>query len=239
MKTVHEVSKISGVSIRALHHYDAIGLLKPTKVTEAGYRLYDEDAIGRLHTILMFRELGFSLNDIKAIMDNPDFDLKAALSQHIEMLKLQRNHIDGLITQAYRMMKGEDADFSAFDKSNMEKFAKEVKERWGNTDAYRESLTKTKSRSKSESTAAADVLMKQFVKFGEIRNNSPYSDEAQNAVKELQDCITANFYLCTNEILAGLGEMYTADERFRKSIDEAGGDGTASFVSEAIKHYCK
>ena len=72
MKTVHEVSKISGVSVRALHHYDAIGLLKPTAVTEAGYRLYDDAAIARLQSILLFRELEFPLKSIKAIIEHPE-----------------------------------------------------------------------------------------------------------------------------------------------------------------------
>ena len=76
MKTVHEVSRISGVSVRTLHHYDAIGLLKPTAVTEAGYRLYDDAALARLQDILLFRELEFPLKEIKAILDHPEFDEK-------------------------------------------------------------------------------------------------------------------------------------------------------------------
>ena len=76
MKTVHEVSRISGVSVRTLHHYDAIGLLKPTAVTEAGYRLYDDAALARLQNILLYRELEFPLKEIKAILDQPEFDEK-------------------------------------------------------------------------------------------------------------------------------------------------------------------
>ena len=76
MKTVHEVSRISGVSVRTLHHYDAIGLLKPTAVTEAGYRLYDDAVLARLQNILLYRELEFPLKEIKAILDHPEFDEK-------------------------------------------------------------------------------------------------------------------------------------------------------------------
>lgn len=76
MKTVHEVSRISGVSVRTLHHYDAIGLLKPTAVTEAGYRLYDDAALAKLQNILLYRELEFPLKEIKAILDHPEFDEK-------------------------------------------------------------------------------------------------------------------------------------------------------------------
>ena len=100
MMTVHEVSKISGVSIRALHHYDNIGLLPATKVTEAGYRLYDEAVFERLHHILLFKELQFSLKEIKDILDSPDFDRSKALEQQIKLLELRKEHLENLIDLA-------------------------------------------------------------------------------------------------------------------------------------------
>ena len=100
MRTVNEVSKLTGVSVRTLHHYDAIGLLKPTKVTPAGYRLYDDTALGRLQNILLFREVQFSLKDIKAILDNPSFNPDEALTQQIELLELQYKRIGKLISFA-------------------------------------------------------------------------------------------------------------------------------------------
>ena len=87
MWTVKQVSDIAGVSVRTLHHYDAIGLLKPAKVTEAGYRLYDEGALGRLQSILLFRELGFPLQEIKSILDRPGFDPMDALAQQLQLLE--------------------------------------------------------------------------------------------------------------------------------------------------------
>ena len=94
MKTVKEVSRITGVSVRTLHHYDAIGLLKPTAVTEAGYRLYDDAALERMQSILLFRELQFPLKDIKRILDAPDFDPMAALAQQVHLLEMQREHLE-------------------------------------------------------------------------------------------------------------------------------------------------
>ena len=94
MKTVKEVSRITGVSVRTLHHYDAIGLLKPTAVTEAGYRLYDDAALKRMQSILFFRELQFPLKDIKRILDAPDFDPMTALSQQVHLLEMQRAHLE-------------------------------------------------------------------------------------------------------------------------------------------------
>lgn len=239
MKTVHEVSKISGISIRALHHYDAIGLLKPTALSASGYRLYDDNALLRLQAILMFRELGFGLSDIAKILSSEKFDLKSALAEHVQMLKMQRDHIDGLIFQAEKMMKGENVDFKAFDKSEMDKYAEEVKAKWGNTGAYRESQEKAKNKTGAEKNAIAEGLMAKFAAFGAIKDLPADSKEANSLVHELASYITENYYNCTNEILAGLGEMYTQDDRFRESIDNVGGVGTAAFVGEAIKAYVR
>ena len=236
MKTVHEVSQISGVSVRTLHHYDAIGLLRPTAVTEAGYRLYDDTALARLQSILLFRELAFPLKEIKRIMDDPQFDQATALEQQIRLLELQQERLSRLIGLARETMKTgvTHMDFTAFDNSKLEQYAAEVKERWGNTAAYQESA----QRPAAEQYAAAAGLMAQFARMGRLRTGDPAGQEAQDAVRELQEFITKHFYTCTPEILAGLGQMYTADDRFRASIDAAGGEGTADFAGKAITVYC-
>ena len=236
MKTVHEVSQISGVSVRTLHHYDAIGLLRPTAVTEAGYRLYDDTALARLQSILLFRELAFPLKEIKRIMDDPKFDQATALEQQIRLLELQQERLSRLIDLARKTMKTgvTNMDFTAFDNSKLEQYAAEVKERWGNTAAYQESA----QRPAAEQKDAAAGLMAQFARMGRLRTGDPAGQEAQDAVRELQEFITKHFYTCTPEILAGLGQMYTADDRFRASIDAAGGEGTADFAGKAIAAYC-
>ena len=236
MKTVHEASQISGVSVRTLHHYDAIGLLRPTAVTEAGYRLYDDTALARLQSILLFRELAFPLKEIKRIMDDPQFDQATALEQQIRLLELQQERLSRLIDLARKTMKTgvTHMDFTAFDNSKLEQYAAEVKERWGNTAAYQESA----QRPAAEQKDAAAGLMAQFARMGRLRTGDPAGQEAQAAVRELQQFITKHFYTCTPEILAGLGQMYTADDRFRASIDAAGGEGTADFAGKAIAVYC-
>ena len=236
MKTVHEASQISGVSVRTLHHYDAIGLLRPTAVTEAGYRLYDDTALARLQSILLFRELAFPLKEIKRIMDDPQFDQATALEQQIRLLELQQERLSRLIGLARETMKTgvTHMDFTAFDNSKLEQYAAEVKERWGNTAAYQESA----QRPAADQKDAAAGLMAQFARMGRLRTGDPAGQEAQAAVRELQEFITKHFYTCTPEILAGLGQMYTADDRFRASIDAAGGEGTADFAGKAITVYC-
>ena len=236
MKTVHEASQISGVSVRTLHHYDAIGLLRPTAVTEAGYRLYDDTALARLQSILLFRELAFPLKEIKRIMDDPQFDQSTALKQQIRLLELQQERLSRLIDLARETMKTgvTHMDFTAFDNSKLEQYAAEVKERWGNTAAYQESA----QRPAADQKDAAAGLMAQFARMGRLRTGDPAGQEAQAAVRELQQFITKHFYTCTPEILSGLGQMYTADDRFRASIDAAGGEGTADFAGKAIAVYC-
>ncbi len=100
MQTVHGVSQLAGISVRALHHYDAIGLLKPATVTEAGYRLYDDAALAKLQTIFLFRELQFPLKEIKKMIDNPNFDRNKALAQQIRPLELQAKRLAELISLA-------------------------------------------------------------------------------------------------------------------------------------------
>ena len=243
MRTVHEVSRLTGVSVRTLHHYDAIGLLKPAHVTQAGYRLYDDAALRRLQSILLFRELQFPLKQIKAILDSPGFDRKEALRQQLEMLQLQRKRLDALIGLARETIEtgGETMDFAAFDHTGLERCAAEAKEKWGATDAYKESAEKAARRAAAGrgEEALVDGMMQQFAAMGELRGMPPDSDAAQEAVRKLQAFITEHCYNCTPQILAGLGRMYTDDERFRANIDAAGGEGTAAFAGKAIEAYCK
>ena len=140
MRTVKEVSKITGVSVRTLHHYDAIGLLKPTRVTEAGYRMYDDTALRRLQDILLFRELQFSLKEIKVILDSPDFDPSEAIARQIGLLELQYKRIGELISFAREIQnKGaKTMNFDVFDKDEIEKYKVEVIAKWGGTKAYQE-----------------------------------------------------------------------------------------------------
>lgn len=240
MKTVHEVSKLTGVSVRTLHYYDAIHLLPPSKVTEAGYRLYDDDALCRLQSILLFRELQFSLKDIAAILQAPDFDRQKALEQQIALLELQKKHIADLITFARGIQQTgvNQMDFTAFDKHEMQEYAAMAKAQWGKTEAYKEFEDKTKGRTKSEQASAQAGLMEIFCRFGKIKDLPPKSPAAQALVRELQDYITAQYYTCTKQILQSLGEMYAGGGSMTENIDAAGGPGTACAFQKAIAAYC-
>lgn len=241
MMTVHEVSRLTGVSIRTLQYYDKIGLLCPAAYTQAGYRLYDHSALERLQQILLFRELEFPLKEIKEILASPDFDREGALEQQIAMLQLKKEHLENLIAFArgILMTGGNTMDFSPFDTSKLETYAEEAKAKWGATDAYKEFEKKSRGRTMETEMGISAGLMLIFEDLGKIRTSSPSSDQAQALVRQLQGYITQHYYLCTDEILAGLGAMYGASGAFTENIDKACGDGTAAFAAQAIQVYCR
>ncbi len=236
LMSVHEVATLTGITARTLHYYDEIGLLKPAKVTEAGYRMYDDAALGRLQNILLFRELEFPLKEINAILDSPDFDPSEAIAQQIRLLELQYKHLGELIAFTREIQKkgAEAMNFDVFDKSEIEKYEEEVKAKWGNTKAYQEYRQKDISRDKEGYGKLADEMMTMFSELGKIKHLSPDAHEVQEKISALQQFITDHYYVCTDEILRGLGEMYVCDERFKNNIDKAGGAGTADFVRQAI-----
>lgn len=240
MMTVHGVSALTGVSIRALHHYDKIGLLHPTEVTEAGYRLYDDNALERLQCIMLFKEMQFSLKEIKHILDSPVFERNLALDQQITLLQMKKEHLENLIELArgIKMIGVKKLDFTAFDTRKMDEYAKQAKASWGQTPEYREFEEKSKNRSKEDEQKISVKLMGIFAEFGKMKQLKPFDDVVQKQVKKLQDYITEHFYTCSNEILSSLGGMYAGGGSMTENINNASGDGTAEFVAQAIEVYC-
>lgn len=239
---ISEVAKLTGITVRTLHYYDEIGLLKPSEITEAGYRLYSREDLEILQQILFFIELDFPLSQIKEIMNNPNYDKEEALKKQKELLIQQRQRIEGLIKLIEKRIEGDNnMSFKEFDmneiEENKKKYAKEVKERWGTSKAYEESEKKTSSYNKEKWGDINQETSEIFKGFAELRNSDPGSEEVQELVRRWQKYITDNFYTCTNEILSGLGLMYVEDERFKENLDK-NGEGTAKLMAEAIKIYC-
>ncbi len=241
--TVSEVSRMSGVSVRTLHHYDQIGLLKPAEVTEAGYRLYGEAELERLQQILFFRELEFPLQDIGRILSSSSFDRNRALDQQIQLLEMKKEHLENLLLYArgIRLTGVKHMDFTAFDTKKMDEYAREAKAQWGKSEAYKEFEEKTKDWTEDTASGIAGEMMAIFAEFGQLMSNGtePSHEDAQALVQKLRSFITDNMYNCTPRILAGLGQMYTGDGRFAENIDKAGGVGTADFAGKAIAAYCR
>ncbi len=241
---IKEFADFTGVSVRTLHYYDEIGLLRPAIVDEhTGYRFYDEQSLERMQEILFYRELDFSLKSICIILSSPDYDKEKALKEQKRLLLLKKERLDRIIEALEKHQKGETL-MKAFDNSEFEATRKEyeleAKEKWGQTESYAEYGKKAKGYSQKKQKELAEGLEDIFEEFAACMRSGAEvgSNDAQALVKKLQDYITENYYTCTNQILAGLGKMYVADERFRKNIDKHG-DGTAEYVHGAIDIFCK
>ena len=194
MKTVQEVSKLTKVSVRTLHYYDSIGLLSPTTVTEAGYRLYDDTALERMQHILLFRELGFPLKEIKEILDSSDFDRNRALEQQIELLTLKKEHLENLIdfARGIKAIGVKYMDFSAFDTSKIDEYAMQAKATYGNTKYFKEYEEKNKEKTKEDIQELNQDMMQLFVEFGQMKEKDASSEKVQEQVKKLRDFINDN-----------------------------------------------
>ena len=242
--SVKEFSAFTGVSVRTLHYYDEINLLKPDFVnSENGYRYYSDKASERMLEILFLKELDFPLKEIADILSSPDYDKKEALQKQKKLLTLKKERLEKMIAAIDASGKGttlmKNMNNSEFEKEKA-KYAEEVKARWGNTAAYKESEEKSAAMTGAQKQSALDGMSFIMAEFAACRKNGfpAASEDAQKLCKKLQQFITDNFYNCTKEILAGLGEMYVLDERFRENIDK-NGDGTAEFIRAALKLYCK
>ena len=242
--SVKEFAELTGVSVRTLHYYDEINLLKPAEIDENnGYRFYDRTALERMQEILFYRELDFPLKSICEILSSPDYDKQKALSEQKKLLILKKERLERIISAIDNAEESE-VVMKALNNNDYEaarkQYESEAKERWGKTEAYKEHTEKTKDYSKDKWQSVTDGLDSIFGEFAECvkDGNAPDSEAAKALTEKLQKHITDNFYTCTNEILLGLGQMYVCDERFTQNIDKHG-VGTAEFVNKAIIEYCK
>ena len=240
MKTVKQTAALAHVSVRTLHHYDAIGLLKPTCVTEAGYRMYDDAALERLYVILLFRELGFPLKDIQGILNAPDYDRNRVLETQAKLLKAKIDHLQNclhLVNEIKRIGVNQ-LKFDNWDPKRIDEYEAQAKTLYGGTDAYRQYCGKAAGRTRQQAQALGGEVMDFFVRLGALKDLPPDSEEVQAWVKALQAFFTEHFYNCTPQILAGLGGMYAGGGSMTENIDAAGGKGTGAFAKQAIDIYC-
>ena len=237
---IKEFARLTGVSVRTLHYYDEIGLLKPALVyPSTGYRYYDEASLLRMQQILFYRELDFPLKSIRQILSQPNYDTAKALKQQKHLLTLKKERLERLISAIDGAMKGENI-MTAFDNTEFEAYKAEAREKWGKTEAYKQHEEKTNGYTKDKWNSLAGRMDAIFAEFATSlqADADPSSAEAQALVKKLQNHITENYYTCTPQILAGLGQMYVLDDRFRNNIDKHA-EGTAQFVCDAICIYCR
>lgn len=242
MKTVAQVSALTGLSVRTLHYYDQIGLLHPAQVTDAGYRLYDAQNLMTLQQILFYREMGFPLKEIRSIILNPAFDKTKALLGHRKVLYMKRERLDQLISHVDSLLEGDETmNFKAFDETEIQEIQKqyeqEVQKKWGDTKEFQQSRQKSKHYTKEDWQKITEEQNQIFAEFAAQMEQDPKSIEVQKTVARWQNYISAHYYECTNSILASLGQMYIQDERFKANIDNVK-NGLAQFMHDAIQHYC-
>lgn len=246
---IKEAADIAGISVRTLHHYDQFGLLKPAKADSNGYRQYSDEDLERLHQILFFKELGFSLQQTKEILNSPHFDRKTALLDHQKLLTKKRERLNQIIQSVetiIQSMEGRVAMskkeiFKVFDTSEIEKHRKQYEEearaKYGESEAYKESEKRTSQYSKEQWEGVAEKGNELFQKIAERMEFGPSDSAVQQMIGAYRQFITDSFYTCTLEIFQGLGELYISDERFTANIDRVK-PGLARFLNEAIRIYC-
>lgn len=240
MRTVGEVSELAGVSVRTLHHYDEIGLLRPSGRSEAGYRLYGHQDLERLQEILVWRQLGFGLQEIGALLDDPGHDRISALrsqraqvERELERLGATAVALDAaLVAAELGIEQQETTMFKDFDPAQYED---EARERWGDTDAYRESARRTAAYGDAEWSqiqAEAEQIVGEFAAL--IKAGEPVDGERARAVAERhRQHMTRWFYPVSLEMHRNLAEMYVADPRFAAGYESVA-DGPTAYVHDAV-----
>ncbi len=249
MYKVKEVAALAGVSVRTLHHYDQIGLLKPAAIGANQYRYYSDEDFSRLQQIMLFKEFDFSLQEIKQILDDPQFNHRQALESHKKLLVEKKDRLERMIRsidqtidtlEGGRKMSKKEI-FEPFEMKKVEehrqKFDQEVKEAYGDTNAYRESLHKTKSYKEDDWKRIHEQNEDLYRRLIANMHKGPKDKEVQQIIDSFRQHITDYYYECTLEIFRGLGEMYVNDPRFTKNIDKYE-KGLAAFKREAIHIYC-
>jgi MerR family transcriptional regulator, thiopeptide resistance regulator len=240
--TVGDLARLTGVTVRALHHYDEIGLVKPSQRSAAGYRLYGARDVLRLQQVLVLRELGVPLDEIAAAIDGAA-DRAALLRSHRAALVEKRGRIDAMVAAvdaALRVleegneMKPEDFKqlFDGFDPGEYEE---EARERWGNTEAYKETMRRTKQYGRAEWEAIKRESDEINVRLRDLmlQGAAPSDPAVQAAVDDHRLHIGRWYYPCSKEAHRGLGEMYVADPRFTENLDKVA-PGFARFLRDAI-----
>jgi DNA-binding transcriptional MerR regulator len=240
MKTVGEVAELAGVTVRALHHYDELGLLSPSGRSDAGYRLYSYDDLARLREILIWRTLGFGLTEIGSLLDDPKHDRLAALERQRELIEREIDRLGALAAAVDAAIAAhvngtrieETSMFEGFDASQYEE---EARERWGHTDAYQESARRTRQYGEAEWAEIrreSAAIMRELAAL--MRAGEPAAGErAQGLAERHREHISRWFYPCSRAMHRGLGEMYVADVRFARNYHREA-EGLARYFRDAI-----
>ncbi|MEU7370383.1 MerR family transcriptional regulator [Streptomyces hygroscopicus] len=241
--SVGQVAGFAGVTVRTLHHYDEIGLLRPGARSAAGHRRYDDADLDRLQRILFYRELGFPLEEVAVLLDDPDVDPQAHLRRQHRLLIDRIERLWKMAAAVEHAMEARkmgikltpEEKFEVFGDFDPDQYADEVERRWGNTEAYKESQRRAASYTKEDwkrIQAEGDEITDRFVALLDA-GTSPRSEAAMDLAEEHRQWISRNHYQCDPELHACVGRMYVSDHRFTENIDKAR-PGLAAYQRDAI-----
>jgi DNA-binding transcriptional MerR regulator len=241
--TVGKVARLAGVTVRTLHHYDEIGLLSPSERSGTGYRRYDDADLERLQQILYYRELGFSLEEIAAILDEPGADSVAHLRRQHELLTARIKRMQEMVNAIEFAMEARkvgislspEERFEVFGEFNPDEYAEEAEQRWGNTDAYRESARRTSGYTKADWARIKEESEDWGRRLAALMDSGLPADSpaAGELAEEHRAHISRWFYECSYEIQTGLADMYIADPRFTATYEKIK-PGMAQYLYDAI-----
>jgi DNA-binding transcriptional MerR regulator len=240
---VGQVAGFAGITVRTLHHYDDIGLLAPSERSHAGHRRYSDADLDRLQQILFYRELGFPLEEVAALLDDPDADPREHLRRQHELLTVRIEKLRKMAEAVEQAMEARrmglnltpEEKFEVFGDYDPEQYEDEVRERWGGTDAYRQSQQRAASYTKEDWQRIQreyDEVNQRFVALMEAGEPAD-SEAAMDAAEEARQWMSRNHFECGYEMHVCLGEMYVTDERFTQNIDKAK-PGLAAYLRDAI-----
>ena len=245
--SINQLAKLAGVSVRTLHYYDGFGLLTPKRTKHNGYREYEEAELLRLQQIMFFRELDFSLLQIKKNLSSPRFDMRLALQEQKHLIKIKRHRLDRLITTIDKTIKKinheltmEDQElYGNFSKAEIEKYTEEAKDRWGHTEAFKQSQERVKKMGKA---GLAKVLkqsgeLTQEIAVAMKAGLDPKSASVQPLIARHYEGLRA-FYEPNLELYKGLANMYVGDPRFKANYEKVA-PGLAEYMRDAMLHFAE
>jgi DNA-binding transcriptional MerR regulator len=241
---VGEVAALAGVTVRTLHHYDRIGLLSPSGRTPAGYRQYSPEDLDRLHQVLLYRELGFPLEEVATLLDDPSADPGAHLRRQHRLLRDRLERTSAMVAAVEKEMEARamgisltpEERFELFGDWLPEEYEQEAEQRWGDTEAWEQSQRRTRAYTKEDWVRIKAEGEDVEARFAAALQSgvAPDSAQAMDIAEEHRQQITRNFYDCPPEMHAGLGRMYVEDERFTAHYEQRA-PGLAQYVSTAVQ----
>ncbi|MFE4670203.1 MerR family transcriptional regulator [Streptomyces sp. NPDC056716] len=241
--SVGQVAGFAGVTVRTLHHYDDIGLLAPSERSHAGHRRYGDGDLDRLQQILFYRELGFPLDEVAALLDDPEADPRAHLRRQHELLTARIEKLKEMAAAVEHAMEARkmgidltpEEKFEVFGDHDPDQYEEEVRQRWGDTDAYRESQRRSASYTKEDWKRLGEEFDAIHRRMADLMTAGTPADSAaaMDVAEEHRQYISRSHYACPYEMHTGLGEMYVADARFTANYDKIR-TGLAAYLRDAI-----